>query len=225
MKKCMRIWALLFSFMLVFPVYGQGLPQLPLPKDDATPPLSMDEMVPEKTVPKKGVLGEDRNAVEKKKATLDKQFIALKRTADVHEAAKVSSRIQGLWEQSGSETVDLLMQWAAAAIHEGDYAKAMDFLDNVVMLEPGFAEGWMRRARVHMQTNDLALSMFDLSHVLKLEPRHYNAFVLIGMIMEATGRNQRAIEAYDQALEIYPQMARVQQRLADLLEKETDRAL
>lgn len=223
-----KTYAVIGAFLLSFimgAAYAEGLPGLP-PKDKKNElSLSREDLLPEKTPPKKDELGEDHNAKEKKQVALDKQFAALKRAADVNEAAKISSRIQGLWEQSGSDTIDLLMQWAQDAIRDNDYVRAMDFLDNVVALQPDYAEGWMRRAAVHAQTDNLALSMFDLSHVLELEPRHYNALALVGMIMEATERDERAIKAYGQALDIYPQMSRVQQRLGDLLEKGTDKVL
>ena len=208
-------------------VFSQGLPELPPQEDPDSPPLSPEDMIPDKPSREEALpdLGKDQNAAQKKQAELDRLLAVLKRTADQKEAAKISRQIQGLWSQSGSDTVDLLMQWAEDGINQQNYAMALDFLDNVVALQPDYAEGWARRAAVHVQLNDLKLAMSDLHRSLSLEPRNYNALFLVGSILEMTGRNKLALEAYEDALKIYPQMQRAQKRVGDILEDQTGRAI
>ena len=208
-------------------VFSQGLPELPPQEDPDSPPLSPEDMIPDKPSREEALpdLGKDQNAAQKKQAELDRLLAVLKRTADQKEAAKISRQIQGLWSQSGSDTIDLLMQWAEDGINQQDYARALDFLDNVVALQPDYAEGWARRAAVHVQLNDLKLAMSDLHRSLSLEPRNYNALFLVGSILEMTGRNKLALEAYEDALKIYPQMQRAQKRVGDILEDQTGRAI
>ena len=208
-------------------VFSQGLPELPPQEDPDSPPLSPEDMIPDKPSREEALpdLGKDQNAAQKKQAELDHLLAVLKRTADQKEAAKISRQIQGLWSQSGSDTIDLLMQWAEDGINQQDYAMALDFLDNVVALQPDYAEGWARRAAVHVQLNDLTLAMSDLHRSLSLEPRNYNALFLVGSILEMTGRNKLALEAYEDALKIYPQMQRAQKRVGDILEDQTGRAI
>ncbi len=208
-------------------VFSQGLPELPPQEDPDSPPLSPEDMIPDKPSREEALpdLGKDQNAAQKKQAELDHLLAVLKRTADQKEAAKISRQIQGLWSQSGSDTIDLLMQWAEDGINQQDYAMALDFLDNVVALKPDYAEGWARRAAVHVQLNDLTLAMSDLHRSLSLEPRNYNALFLVGSILEMTGRNKLALKAYEDALKIYPQMQRAQKRVGDILEDQTGRAI
>ena len=208
-------------------VFSQGLPELPPQEDPDSPPLSPEDMIPDKPSREEALpdLGKDQNAAQKKQAELDHLLAVLKRTANQKEAAKISRQIQGLWSQSGSDTIDLLMQWAEDGINQQDYAMALDFLDNVVALKPDYAEGWARRAAVHVQLNDLTLAMSDLHRSLSLEPRNYNALFLVGSILEMTGRNKLALEAYEDALKIYPQMQRAQKRVGDILEDQTGRAI
>lgn len=208
-------------------VFSQGLPELPPQEDPDSPPLSPEDMIPDKPSREEALpdLGKDQNAAQKKQAELDRLLAVLKRTADQKEAAKISRQIQGLLSQSGSDTIDLLMQWAEDGINQQDYAMALDFLDNVVALKPDYAEGWARRAAVHVQLNDLTLAMSDLHRSLSLEPRNYNALFLVGSILEMTGRNKLALEAYEDALKIYPQMQRAQKRVGDILEDQTGRAI
>ena len=208
-------------------VFSQGLPELPPQEDPDSPPLSPEDMIPDKPSREEALpdLGKDQNAAQKKQAELDHLLAVLKRTADQKEAAKISRQIQGLWSQSGSDTIDLLMQWAEDGINQQDYAMALDFLDNVVALKPDYAEGWARRAAVHVQLNDLTLAMSDLHRSLSLEPRNYNALFLVGSILEMTGRNKLALHAYEDALKIYPQMQRAQKRVGDILEDQTGQAI
>ncbi|WP_422538602.1 tetratricopeptide repeat protein [Bartonella apihabitans] len=208
-------------------VFSQGLPELPPQENPDSPPLSPEDMIPDKPSREEALpdLGKDQNAAQKKQAELDHLLAVLKRTANQKEAAKISRQIQGLWSQSGSDTIDLLMQWAEDGINQQDYARALDFLDNVVALQPDYAEGWARRAAVHVQLNDLKLAMSDLQRSLELEPRNYNALFLVGSILEMTGRNKLALKAYEDALKIYPQMQRAQKRVGDILEDQTGQAI
>ena len=207
--------------------FAQELPKLAQQEDPDSPALSPDAMIPEKPSADEALpdLGKDQNAVQRRQAELDRLLGLLKHTSNTKEAGKISRQIQGLWAQSGSDTIDLLMQWAEDGINSKNYSLALDFLDNVVALKPDYAEGWMRRAAVHMQLNDLKLAMFDLHEALKLEPRNYNALALVGSIMEMTGRKELALKAYEDALVYYPQMRRAQERVGELLEAETGSAI
>lgn len=207
--------------------FSQELPKLPQQEDPDSPALSPDAMIPEKPLADEALpdLGKDQNAAQRKQAELDRLLGLLKHTSNAKEAGKISRQIQGLWAQSGSDTIDLLMQWAEDGINSKNYSLALDFLDNVVALKPDYSEGWMRRAAVHMQLNDLKLAMFDLHEALQLEPRNYNALALVGSIMEMTGRKELALKAYEDALVYYPQMRRAQERVGELLDAETGSAI
>lgn len=229
-KLTVRFFIVSVSLWLGFmpvPLVAQGLPELPPQEDPDAPALTPEDMIPERPSVDEALpdLGKDQNAAQRKQAELDRLFALLKKTSNVKEAAKISRQIQGLWSQSGSDTIDLLMQWAEDGINEQNYALALDFLDSVIALKPDYAEGWVRRAAVHMQLNDLKLAMVDLHQSLRLEPRNYNALFLVGSIMEMTQRRQLALKAYEDALKYYPQMQRAQNRVGELLEDETGRAI
>jgi len=221
-----RLLAAYFAVISPLHVFAQELPKLPPEADSSAPLLSPEDVIPQKPAGDEAVsLGQGRFVAARKQAELEKLFAQLKRTADSDKASRISRQIQGLWAQSGSDTVDLLMQWAENALREEDYTSAMDFLDNVVALEPAFAEGWMRRASVHIMMNDIALAMVELNQVLRLETRHFNAMLQLGTIMEMTGRKDLALKAYGQALHFYPQMRRAQHRIGTLVEEKTSRAI
>ncbi|AQS42326.1 MAG: TPR repeat protein [Candidatus Tokpelaia hoelldobleri] len=212
------------------PLAGQGLPEIPPENDSKAPVLEPDDLIPERPeatdkTPEQAIPNDGRTAAARKAIELDRLFATLKRTANQEQAATIARQIQGLWAQSGSETVDFLLQSAETAIEDEDYALALDLLDNIVALKPDFAEGWMRRASLHIQMNDLTLAVIELNQALKYEPRHYNAMAQLGLVMEMTGRRNQALKAYYQALESYPQMLRVQKRIGTLEEETTGRAI
>ncbi|WP_208442353.1 tetratricopeptide repeat protein [Bartonella raoultii] len=230
------------SFYLVSSSYGQSPPSLPeegpspqllLPLDDLIPSSPSSTPAPSHS-DLSATLLEDFDANLPSRAQREKQrkeaevlrlLKELKFCANVREAKKISGQLQHLWSQSGSETIDLLMSWAENAINADDYGLALDYIDNALALLPEYAEAWIRRAWIHIQLSDFKLAMLDLQHALELEPRNYMAFFELGVTMEATERPELALKAYEKALEYYPQMQKLQERVDALLEQQTPQAL
>ena len=164
-------------------------------------------------------VGADKAPAKSKAEQLDSLFQTLK-TASSKEAAKAAEDgIWHLWLESGSDTIDLLMTWAMKAMEAKDYAAALDFLDRVVIMQPDFAEGWNKRATVYFLMDDYSKSIADIGKTLALEPRHFGALSGLGMIMREIGEDKRAIEAYQQALAVDPNLDGVQKALDELQAK------
>ncbi|MGB8818738.1 MAG: tetratricopeptide repeat protein [Rhizobiaceae bacterium] len=154
--------------------------------------------------------------VSTKPQTLDDMFIELRRAKSEAAAGGVAERIKERWDNSGSATVDLLMQWAGEAMDRKDWAAAQDFLDQVVVLKPDFAEGWNRRATMHYLAGNFPKSMADIERTLALEPRHFGALSGMAIIFLEIGKKEPALAAYKRVLEIYPQMREAQKQVGDL---------
>lgn len=152
--------------------------------------------------------------------TLDELFEQLPEYADSRTGKAIEVEILERFHESGSDTADLLMAWAMLAMEQENYPLALDVLDQVVLIRPDFAEGWNKRATVHYLTSDYAASLADIRRTLALEPRHFGALSGLGMILRDTGHEDRAIEVFQRALEINPQMEKVRETL-EKLEKET----
>jgi tetratricopeptide (TPR) repeat protein len=150
---------------------------------------------------------------------LDKLFSELKRERNERAAERIASRIWSEWFKSGSATIDLMMQWAQTAADKKDFDVALDFLDQVVVLSPDFAEGWNRRATVHFLMNNYAKSMADIDRTLQLEPRHFGALSGMAQILRNTGRKELALDAYLRVLDIYPMNRGAQTEVATLSEE------
>ncbi|WP_246188489.1 hypothetical protein [Nitratireductor arenosus] len=150
---------------------------------------------------------------------LDTLFLELKRERNEKAAERIAQRIWDEWMKSGSATVDLLLKWSSEATRKQDFAVALDFLDQIVMLEPGYAEGWNRRATVHYMMNSYSKSMADIERALNLEPRHFGALSGMGAILKATGRKKLALRAYERVLAVYPMMRNAQNEVVTLTEE------
>jgi len=79
---------------------------------------------------------------------LDALFTQLEQAPDDAAAAQVESQIWQHWSDSGSPTVNILVERAAAAEGEGNAELAERFLEQASDLAPTFAEPWNRRANI-----------------------------------------------------------------------------
>jgi tetratricopeptide (TPR) repeat protein len=142
-------------------------------------------------------------------SSIDELFERLQRAKTEEEAKGISDAIQRRWMRSGSDTADLLMDRALDALKAGDQPLSIELLDRVVTLQPGWAEGWNKRATVFFMMGDNTRSMADLRETLAREPRHFGALAGLGMILRTNGDDKRAYDAFKRALAINPHMAEV----------------
>lgn len=151
--------------------------------------------------------------------TLDTLFSDLKREPNDQQAKRISERIWARWRDSGSATVNLLMQWADKAVTDSKNGLALDLLDQVIVLQPDYAEGWNRRATLHYMMGNHGKSMVDINRVLTLEPRHFGAIAGMAAILSASGNDELELRAWEQMLEIYPANRQAQEKVGELADK------
>jgi tetratricopeptide (TPR) repeat protein len=167
----------------------------------------------------------DQPAVEQKdpdaspKQRLDDLFTALRRQRDPDQAKMIAEQIRVELADSGSATVNLLMQWATKAVAEKRNAAALDFFDQVIALKPDYVEGWNQRATLNYAMGDYARSMEDINQVLRIEPRHFGALAGMAAILTETGKDQLALKAWERFLEVYPADRAAQDQVNTLSEK------
>jgi len=135
---------------------------------------------------------------------LDELYQRLAKTADPEEAAGIVNAIERRHLQSGSDTADLLMSRAMFAISKGEADTALLVLNELVVLEPDWAEAWNKRATVRFMTGDLNGSMADVAQTLRREPRHLGALSGMGMILEQDGQLDDALAVFEKAHELAP---------------------
>ncbi len=138
-------------------------------------------------------------------AKLDGLFERLK-TAEVAEAGRIETEIWIEWSKSGSPAMDLLLQRGKDAMALGDTAAAIEHFTAVIDQSPDFAEAWNARATAYYMAGEFGPSVADIAKVLTLNPRHFGALSGLAMILEESGKPERALEVYKAALAIHPHL-------------------
>ena len=152
---------------------------------------------------------------------LEKLFGELKREGNPDAARGIADQIRREWQDSGSASINLLIQWADKAVSEEKNAAAFDFLDEAIRLKPDYVEGWNRRATLHFKLGNYRKSMSDINRVLAIEPRHFGALAGMAAILTQSGRDELALKAWERFLDIYPAERQAQKQLGELAEKLT----
>jgi tetratricopeptide (TPR) repeat protein len=140
------------------------------------------------------------------KAKLDGLFDRLK-TAGEEEAGRIEREIWIEWSKSGSPALDLLLQRGRDALDVGDTTQAIEHFTAIIDQDPDFPEAWNARATAHYLSGEFGPSVADIAQVLQRNPRHFGALSGLAMILEETGKPERALEVYRAAIAIHPHMA------------------
>jgi tetratricopeptide (TPR) repeat protein len=148
----------------------------------------------------------------------DALLARLAAAADPDEADGIVARIDRLNQHSGSDTGDLLLSRAAAAIDGENVTAAQQLLDALTTLLPQWAEAWAARANADYLAGDPKATFVDLARALADDPKHLKALADLGAVLEDSGRRDDALRVYRRALEIAPQW-RPAREAADRLRK------
>ena len=152
---------------------------------------------------------------------LDELFAILKAAKSDAEADQAVTRIWSIWNQSGSDEIDGLMQQALAFMSTGAFGPGLAVLDTVVQKAPEYAEGWNRRATLLFVVGLHDRSLKDCEEVLRREPRHFGALAGMAMIALAQGRHAAALDAYRRALTVNP-FLKERQEIIPALERKVE---
>jgi len=149
---------------------------------------------------------------------LDALFEALARVEDSG-WEQIEESIWEEWSETGSATLDLLLQRGREAMSAGDSAAAVEHFTALIENAPEFAEGYNARATAYFEAGLFGPSLADIVRALSLEPRHFGALAGLGVILEETGEPSRALEAYRAARAIHPHRSDLREAV-DRLEAE-----
>lgn len=141
----------------------------------------------------------------KKPENLSQELLdKLKTTESEDEAARLEEEIWDAWLVSGSGTVDVLMKRGLDYQEHDDVEDAREMFDRVIAIRPEYAEAWNRRAVLFFNEGKYDEAVADLESALTYEPRHFGAWIGLGMIFESIERPEAALLAYRKALAIHP---------------------
>ena len=99
------------------------------------------------------------------------------------------------------------MAWARHSATDTVRDPRPHFALNVIYLLRGeFAEAWNARATAYYMAGEFGPSVADIARVLTLNPRHFGALSGLAMILEESGKPEKALEVYRAALAIHPHL-------------------
>ncbi|MEM6483091.1 MAG: tetratricopeptide repeat protein [Pseudomonadota bacterium] len=134
--------------------------------------------------------------------------------AEEDDAQRIARDIEHEWSISGSPSADLLLKRGNDALEAGEVARAIEHLTALTDHAPNFAEGWHRRAMAYARAEKLGPALSDLERTLMLEPRHFNALVSLGSLLQEVGYADLARDAFEQALALHPHHPQAQMSLS-----------
>jgi tetratricopeptide (TPR) repeat protein len=147
--------------------------------------------------------GQSLSALDDREAEVD-DLLAELAQPDLPTWQAVEQKIFTVWEKSGSETVDLLLQRGQEALEAEEPDKAVEHLSAAIDHAPGFAEAYHARASAYFQQEEFGLALSDLQHALSLNPRHFGAMTGMGVVLEQLGEYQLALDILRIAQDINP---------------------
>jgi tetratricopeptide (TPR) repeat protein len=168
------------------PARADVAPDMPMPRSQAVPPPAA------------------RDDERARMVVLDTLFNELARAKSAQESKAIEGAIFGIWMQSGSPSIDILMSHGLDAFADKDYDRALFYFNEVVTLKPDFVEGWDKRAAIYYLKDKYAEALKDLEHVLQLEPRHFSAMGGLAVILGELGDKRGALDVYRRALKLDP---------------------
>jgi tetratricopeptide (TPR) repeat protein len=111
-----------------------------------------------------------------------------------------------IWFRSGNESVDAMLKRAQDTLKKEQYEDAIEKLTAVIQVAPKFAEGYNQRAIAYFMQEEWEKSIDDCEQAIALNPYHFGAFAGLGHCYLRLGHLRQAIDAYQRALEVNPNL-------------------
>jgi tetratricopeptide (TPR) repeat protein len=121
-----------------------------------------------------------------------------------------------VWSRSGEEAVDRLFATGVEQMNRRQLDAAITTFSQVIGRKPDFAEGWNKRATVYFMLGDYPKSLTDCDEVMRRNPYHWGALSGYGMIYMQLNQPSRALEYFERALAVNPNLSRVEDAIEEL---------
>ncbi len=151
-----------------------------------------------------------------RRQTLDTLYDQLLQARDRETVTFLTEAIEKLWLDSGSHTVNLLMERALLAVNGQKLDQAIAILAAVTKIAPNYPEGWNQLAVAHFLKEDFDNALPPLIRALDLEPRHFKAMEGLAVLMREIGQKKSALKAFRRALELNPHLEQSRQAIQEL---------
>jgi tetratricopeptide (TPR) repeat protein len=129
----------------------------------------------------------------------------------VRESAE--SAMWQVWSRSGDETIDRLFATGVEQMSARQGEQAIDTFSEIIQRRPEFAEGWNKRATVYYLLGEYQKSLADCDEVMKRNPYHFGALSGYGMIYLQLDQPATALEYFERALRVNPNLESTRQTI------------
>ena len=141
---------------------------------------------------------------------LNQLFEQLKNSEAI-KAIEIENKIWKIWsihpsnDRRGYRLTELLAQ-GSFLMAKKELNKAYEIFSQIILVDPGWAEAWNKRATVLYLLGRYQQSQKDIDEVLKLEKRHFGALSGQGLVQTELKNYEKAINSYKEVQKIYPSM-------------------
>ena len=125
------------------------------------------------------------------------------------QAQQIETSIWRIWTVHPNNNANAKMQNGVQLMQGGDLPKAEQIFTALLDDHPNFAEAWNKRATVRFFRGNDAGSRQDILQVIQLEPRHFGALSGLGMIEIRRGNFLNALNAYQAAFRVNPNLPNI----------------
>lgn len=127
----------------------------------------------------------------------------------VREAAAAAMWL--IWSRSGDAAIDARFKEGVGQMQAGALDDALATFDEIVRRRPAFAEGWNKRATILFLLGRDEASLRDCDEVFKRNRLHFGALSGAGQIHMRLGNWQQAMEFFQRALQVNPNLIGLEQ--------------
>ena len=126
------------------------------------------------------------------------------------------SALWQVWSRSGDAEVDALFALGVDQMSQRAPRAAIETFTRIIEKKPDFAEGWNKRATIYYLIGEYEKSLKDCDEVMTRNPSHFGALAGYGQIYLQLGKPERALEYFQRALDVNPNMEQVEAAVEQL---------
>jgi tetratricopeptide (TPR) repeat protein len=141
------------------------------------------------------------------------QLAAALRDNDEVVRENAESSMWQVWSRSGDPTIDRLFATGLEHMNARQGVQAVETFSEIIRRKPEFAEGWNKRATVYYLLGEYQKSLADCHEVMKRNPYHFGALSGYGMIYMQLDQPAIALEYFERALRVNPNLESTRQTI------------
>jgi len=141
------------------------------------------------------------------------QLAAALRDSDEVVRENAESSMWQVWSRAGDPTIDRLFATGLEQMNARQGEQAVETFSEIIRRKPDFAEGWNKRATVYYLLGEYQRSLADCDEVMKRNPYHFGALSGYGMIYMQLDQPAIALEYFERALRVNPNLESTRQTI------------